>query len=74
MSKEIWIEKRGDVLAVRWSSNGLTRIQSCANEEQARSFVAGFEEGLEEAKRLLADEQPRFRSAAIRAELEAKEV
>jgi transposase-like protein len=65
MQNRIWIEQRGETIAVRWSSDLTKRIQTCRNEDEARAFVAGFEEGLQEAKRILVDNQPRFNSAAV---------
>lgn len=61
----IWIEQRDGQIAVRWRSGGMKRIQTCANEEQARSFAAGLEEGLAEAQRILVDHKPRLVSTSI---------
>lgn len=63
--QRIWIEQRGETIAVRWNSGMIKRMQTCRSEDEARAFVAGFEEGLEEAKRVLVDNQPRFTQSAV---------
>ena len=74
MGKQIWLERvpfdgsanpARQPVVVCWDSDGMVRRQRCADEDQARSFAAGLEEGLQEALRVLADVTPRLSDSHI---------